>query len=164
MGVRGHDNTLHMVESGNYLYHCANWSIRWAKDRWVSPYQPKPRWGLVKTEGEFYDRTTTPDCSADRRAVPSVVKTESELCVCMCFHAPHTHIRRTAKLSDKTHKHWIHSHYLRKPISIELSQQTQHCIPSIEVHYSNSCQQFSAHIYSTHALTVLTRNYAPLWL
>ena len=32
----------------------------------------------------------------------------------MCVHAPHTHthIWKTAKLSNKTHKHWIHLHYL----------------------------------------------------
>ena len=37
--------------------------------------------GLVKIEGKFHDRTT-PECSEDRTAVPSVVKTESELYVC----------------------------------------------------------------------------------
>ena len=45
--------------------------------------------------------------------VPSVVKTESEFCVWtqrVC--TLHTHVWRTAKLSDQTHKHWIH---LRKP-------------------------------------------------
>ena len=31
--------------------------------------------------GEFYEWTTTPECSEDRTAVPSTVKTESELCV-----------------------------------------------------------------------------------
>ena len=34
-----------------------------AEDRWV------------------YDKTTTPECSEDRTAILSVVKTESELCV-----------------------------------------------------------------------------------
>ena len=31
--------------------------------------------------GEFYKRTTTPECSEDGTAVPSLVKTESDLCV-----------------------------------------------------------------------------------
>ena len=48
----------------------ADWSI------------PKPRWGLVRIEGEFYERTTTAEGNEDRTVVPSVVKTESELCVC----------------------------------------------------------------------------------
>ena len=51
------------VESGHYLYHCAD----------------SPR-GVVKIEGEFYHRTTTPECSENRTAVPSVVKMEGELC------------------------------------------------------------------------------------
>jgi len=33
------------------------------------------------------------------------------------------------------------------------SQQSQHHTPSMELHYSNSCQQFSAYVYSIHALT-----------
>ena len=74
-------------------------------------------------------------------------------------HTPHTHICRTAKLCDKTHKHWIHPHYLRlrKPGSFVLVQNSsigQHHTPLIELHYSNSCQQFSAYIYSTHALSI----------
>ena len=40
------------------------------------------KWGLVKIEGKFHDRTTTPECSEDRTAVPSVVKTECKLYVC----------------------------------------------------------------------------------
>ena len=77
--------------------------------------------GVVKIEGDFYEWTTTPECSEDRTAVPSVradrpdshslrmrvwpprlqsrhacwmVKMESEL-LCMhttCVHVPHTHI------------------------------------------------------------------------
>jgi len=50
------------------------------------------RCGLVKIEGKFYDRTTTPECSEDRRAVPSVVKAESELYVCTQYVSTlHTH-------------------------------------------------------------------------
>ena len=33
----------------------------------------------------------------------------------MCVHAPHTHVWRTAKLSEKTHKHRIHPCFFRKP-------------------------------------------------
>ena len=47
----------------------------------------------MKIEGEFYDRTTTPECSEDRTAVLSIVKTESELCVCMCPRSTHTHMK-----------------------------------------------------------------------
>ena len=36
------------------------------RDRWVSLYYPKPRWGLVKIEGKFNDKTTTPECIEDR--------------------------------------------------------------------------------------------------
>ena len=48
-------------------------------------------------EGDFYDRTTKPECSEDRTAVPSVVKMESEVCVCtqhvFTLHThTHTHI------------------------------------------------------------------------
>ena len=100
----------------------------------------------MKIEGEFYDRTTTSECSEDRIAVPSMVKTESELCVCaQRMFTLHTHIWRTAKLSDQINKHWLHPHYLRKLWSFIYF--------SMELHYSNSCQQFSACIYSTHALT-----------
>ena len=46
----------------------------------------------MKIEGEFYDRTATPECSEDRTAVLSVVKMESELCVCThCVSTLHTH-------------------------------------------------------------------------
>ena len=34
----------------------------------------------------------------------------------------------------------------------QLSQQSQHHTPSMELHYSNSCRQFSVCIYSTHVL------------
>ena len=37
----------------------------------------------MKIEGKFPDKTTTPECSEDRTAVPSVVKMESEL---SCMH------------------------------------------------------------------------------
>jgi len=74
------------------------------------------------------------------------VKTKSEFCVCTRVHTPHTHIWRIAKLSDQTLKQ-------NPSIGQQLSQQSQHHTPSIELHYSNSCQQFSAYIYSIHALT-----------
>ena len=35
----------------------------------------------MKIEGKFHDRTT-PECSEDRTAVPSMVKTESQLYIC----------------------------------------------------------------------------------
>jgi len=72
------------VESGHYSYHCADWSIPGGvKTGELVHTSQKPRWvGLVKIEVTFYNRTTTPECSEDRTAVPSVVKTESELCVC----------------------------------------------------------------------------------
>ena len=38
-------------------------------------------------------------------------------------------------------------------IGQQLSQHSQHYTPLMELHYSNSCQQFSAYIYSTHVLT-----------
>ena len=76
----------------------------------------KARWGLVKIEGEFHNRTTTPECSEDWTAVPSMEKTESELCVCtQCASTLHTHIWRTAQLSGKTHAQKLkHLHYFRK--------------------------------------------------
>ena len=38
------------------------------------------RWGLVKIEGTFYNRTTIPEFSEDRTtSVPSVVKTSSHM-------------------------------------------------------------------------------------
>ena len=85
----------------------------------------------------FTTGKTTPECSEDRTAVPSVVKTESEFCVCtQCVSTLHTHTWRTAKLSDQTHKHWIHpltweNLKIFKPYSIgqQLSQQSQHRIP-----------------------------------
>ena len=43
---------------------------------------------------------------------------------------------------------------MHKPsIGQQLSQKSQHHTPSIELHYSNSCQQFSAYIYPIHVLT-----------
>ena len=48
--------------------------------------------GVVKIESEFYEWTTTPECSEDRTAVPSMVKTESELCVCTRVSTLHTQI------------------------------------------------------------------------
>ena len=48
-------------------------------------------------------------------------------------HTPHKHIWRTAKLSDKTHKHWIHSTW------IELQQQLPaiYSLHSIHLYISN---------------------------
>ena len=59
----------------------------------TSESQELARWVLVKIEGEFHNRTTTAECSEDQTAVPSMVKTESELCVHfqLCVHTPHTH-------------------------------------------------------------------------
>ena len=56
----------------------------------------------------------------------------------VCAHTPHTHIWRTSKLSEQTHKHWIHPNYLREPgsffcakssIGQQLLQQNQHHRP-----------------------------------
>ena len=44
----------------------------------------------MKIEGTFHDKTTTPECSENRTAVPSM--TESELYVCtQCVSTVHTH-------------------------------------------------------------------------
>ena len=85
------------VESGHYLYRC--------DDCMTGPYHNTGE--LAKSKmGSGEDRSwllqMNNDTSEDRTAVSSMVKTESELCVCTHVHAPHTHIRRTAKLSDKT--------------------------------------------------------------
>ena len=42
---------------------------------------------------------------------------------------------------------------MHNPSIGQLSQQSQHHTPLIELHYSKSCQQFSAYIYSIHVLT-----------
>ena len=57
----------------------------------TSQSQELARLVLVKIEGEFYNRTTTAECSEDRTAVPSMVKTESELYVHQCVSILHTH-------------------------------------------------------------------------
>ena len=70
-----------------------------------------PRWGLVKIEGEFHDRKTTLECMQWRQNSSAKRGEDGKwaLCVHTTFvHAPRTHIWRTAKLSDKAHKHWIH--------------------------------------------------------
>ena len=105
-------------------------------------------------EDKFYDRTTTPECSEDRTVVVSVMKMESELCVCTCLHIPHIRIRRNEKLSENTYKHWI-THPLPGNFFCigQLSQQTQHHTPSTELHYSNSWQQFPV-IQPMHVLVI----------
>ena len=74
-----------------------------------------------------------------------------------CVHVPHSHTYSIAKLTDQTDKHLLESFFfifVQNPsIGQQLSHQSQHHIPSMELQYNNSCQQFSAYIYSTHALT-----------
>ena len=85
-------------------------------------------------------------------------------CVCTL----HTHIWRTVrcKAEWQNPQRLSTPHYLRKSGSIffnfcakpqhigpQLPQQSQHHTHLMELHYSNSCKQFSACIYSTHALT-----------
>ena len=51
---------------------------------------------VVKIEGKFYELTTTPECSEDRTAVPSVVKTKLSFVythVSMLYTLPHTHLK-----------------------------------------------------------------------
>ena len=85
-------------------------------------------------------------------------------------HVSHTHIWKTAKLSDKTHKHCpllekIQNFFFifvrNSSIGQQLSQHSQHHTPSMELHYTNSCQQLSAHIYSTHVLNFRVGPKAP---
>ena len=93
-------NTLDMVES-RYL---RTWRVSvirvWALFLPLCWLAKAKLGGVVKIEGEFYKWTTSPECSEDRTAVLSVVKTESELCIYTCVHTPHTHIWRTAKFSN----------------------------------------------------------------
>ena len=42
----------------------------------------KAKMGSGEEEGKFHGSTTMPECSEDRTAVPSLVKMESELCIC----------------------------------------------------------------------------------
>ena len=87
-----------MVEFGHFLYGCADWS-RW---RQVSYFiLAKPRWGLVKTEGNFSDTRVQ-----WTRVVPSMVKTESELYVrtesVSTLHTPHTFERLQSWVTKPT--------------------------------------------------------------
>ena len=80
-----------------------------------------------------------------------------------CVHAPHNVCPRSTLTHLKYCKadwpNWqaLESFFfifVQNPsIGQPLSHQSQHHIPSMELQYSNSCQQFSAYIYSTHALT-----------
>ena len=78
-----------MVESGYLRTWCVS-VIRWSPGIvcTIVPTSQSHDGGVVKIEGEFYVWTTTPECSEDRTAVPSMVKTESELCarIHMCVH------------------------------------------------------------------------------
>ena len=63
--------------------------------------------------GEFYNRTTTPECSKDKTPVPSVAKTESELnyAYTQGVSTVHKHtFEGLQTLSDQTHKYWLHTH------------------------------------------------------
>ena len=63
----------------------------------------------------------------------------------VCPHSTHTRIWRTE---------WPNPQTLNtKPLHRRTSQQSQHHTPSMELHYSNSYQQFSAYIHSTLELT-----------
>ena len=83
------------------------------EDKWISLYLPKSRWGLVKIEGEFHNRTTTPECSEDGTAsVPSMVKTESDSFVCMCT-------QRVSMLALHAHTFGGLQSWLTKPTNTE---------------------------------------------
>ena len=92
--IRVH-NTSDTVESGHYLYvvptgkFVHTWSL---VGRQVSKsILDQAKMGSGEEEGKFHDSTTTPECSEDRTAVPSVVKMESELCICtQHVSTPHT--------------------------------------------------------------------------
>ena len=91
-------------------------------------------------ECKFHDRTTTSEAVKTKQLWQVWQRWKlSFMChVCtQCVHTPHTHIWRTAKLSDQIHKHWMQN----PSIGQKLSQQSQHHTPLIELHYS-SCQQF----------------------
>ena len=128
----------------------------------------------MKIEGKFYNRTTTQECSEHRRAVPCETTECGEdrkwtSCICtqrVSMHHTHTHLKdckaewqnpltlNTLPLLEieKTWKFFFL--FVQNPsIGQQLPQQSQYRTPSMELHYSNSCQQFSAYIYSTHALT-----------
>ena len=94
------------------------------------------------------------ECGEDGKWASRIVYAHN---VCPHSTHTHTHIWRIAKLTDQTHKHWMQN----PSIGQQLSQQSQHHTPLMELHYSNSCQQFLAYIYSTH---VLTSNWFLGWL
>ena len=171
MGLTRVHNTSDMVESRHYCIVVP-----------TCPYPSGVKTGeLVHTrqsqdgvwwryiEGRFYDRTTTPECSEDRTAVPTMVKMESELYTRGTTF--HTHIFE--RLQSWVTKPINTVHYLRKyrifffffvqnsSIGQQLSQHSQHHTPSMELHYTNSCQQLSAHIYSTHVLNFRVGPKAP---
>ena len=77
-----------------------------------------------------------------------------------CVHVPHTHIWRSAKLSDQTHKRWIHPHYLRKPGNLflckALAQDNFHSkVNTTPLQWNcitaKAANNFRLTFYSTHA-------------
>ena len=92
----------------------------------------------MNIEGEFHDRKTTPECSEDRHDSSAECGEDRKWTLCMhttSVQAPHTHIWRTAKLSDKTHTYWIHLHLranktARSMSSLKTSSCIRYLIPS----------------------------------
>ena len=128
----------------------------------------------MKIEGKFYNRTTTQECSEHRRAVPCETTEcgeDRKWASCMHtthVHAPHSHTFEGLQSwvtkptnTEYTPITWDWEDlevffflFVQNPsIGQQLPQQSQYCTPSMELHYSNSCQKSSAHIYSTHVLT-----------
>ena len=80
---------------------------------------------------------TTPECSEDRHDSSAECGEDGKwaLCTRTSVQAPHTHIWRTAKLSDKTHTYWIHLHLranktARSMSSLKTSSCIRYLIPS----------------------------------
>ena len=96
-------------------------------------------------EGEF--TTEQPhqlECSEDRTAVPSVMKTEREPFVYLHKRSTHTFERLQSCVTKPTNTEYIpitwekpYYIFVRNPsIGQQLSQQTQHHTPSMELHYT----------------------------
>ena len=87
-----------MVVNTGELAYTSQAKMGSGEDRWVSQQNNRTR--------VQWRQNSCAECSEDGKWA---------LCMhTICVHTPHTHTWRTAKLSDKTHKHWIHPHYLRK--------------------------------------------------
>ena len=74
--------------------------------------------------GKFYDRTTTPEYSEDRTAVPTWWRRKGIL-----VHTPHTHILRTAEWPN--HEHWMQNPSIGWPTLGSWVTQPLSVLPSI---------------------------------